>query len=322
MEYSVMNLHEDEEAFAELVEVTAETIGLPQIYVEKDYWVTKALKHLSESPHSKEVVFKGGTSLSKAYRLIDRFSEDIDLAIFAQDKSNSARKKLLKRIENAVTVGLTCLEDDARESKGSKYRKTVYRYPRSIDGSNFGQASPELLIEVNSFTNPEPFESIKLQTLIAEVLAKIDKTDLITQYSLEDFSINVLSVRRTLVEKILGVIKDSYNEEPAEKLSGRIRHLYDICLILKHDEYRDFIIGKDFKPLCNICIEDEESGFFGYSDCFDKPLVDAPLFSNFKDWYLSINSTYTGIFADLVYGDLPTMDEIEDALSFIKKNLK
>jgi len=133
-----MKLHEDNEVFSELVAVTAETIGLPQLYVEKDYWVTKALKYLSESPHVGEVVFKGGTSLSKAYRLIDRFSEDIDLAVFSGDKSDAARKKLLKGVEGAVTQGLTYLKEDARESKGSKYRKTVYQYPRTIDGGDFG----------------------------------------------------------------------------------------------------------------------------------------------------------------------------------------
>jgi len=93
-----MNLHEDQEAFSELVEVTAATIGLPQVYVEKDYWITKALKNLSTSPYFDEVVFKGGTSLSKAFRLIDRFSEDIDLAIFASDKSDGIRKKLLPSV--------------------------------------------------------------------------------------------------------------------------------------------------------------------------------------------------------------------------------
>jgi len=317
-----MNLHEDNEAFAELVEVTAASIGLPQVYVEKDYWVTKALKHLSESPHFDEVVFKGGTSLSKAYRLIDRFSEDIDLAIFAGDKSKGAKKRLLKSIESVTAQGLTYLKEDARESKGSNFRKTVYQYPRSIDGDNFGQASPELLVEINSFTNPEPFESRKLQTLIAEVLAQIKQSELISQYSLENFSINVLSVSRTLVEKMLGVIKDSYNEAPVAKLSDRIRHLYDICLILKHDEYRNFVTSDDFKSLCNICIEDEKAGFFAYSNCFDKALIDAPLFSKFKDWRQHLNTTYTGIFADLVYGDLPTMEDIEEALYFIKKNLE
>lgn len=316
-----MKLHEDKEAFSELVEVTAETIGLPQIYVEKDYWVTTALKYLSQSSYINDVVFKGGTSLSKAYRLIDRFSEDIDLAVFASDKSDSARKKLLKNIENTVAQGLSCLKNDVRESKGSKFRKTVYQYPRSIDGENFGQASSELLVEINSFTNPEPFESRKLQTLIAEVLAEKGRNDLIAQYALEDFSVNVLSVRRTLVEKMLGVIKDSYNEAPAAKLSDRIRHLYDICLILKHDEYRNFITGKDFKPLCELCIVDEKAGFLIDSDCFERSLIDAPLFSQFSDWRTSLNTTYTGTFSYLVYGELPTMDEIEHAINFIKENL-
>jgi len=154
MEYPLMKLHEDSEAFAELVGVTAETIGLPQLYVEKDYWVTKALKFLSESPHVDDVVFKGGTSLSKAYRLIDRFSEDIDLAIFAVDMGDSRRKRLLKGVEAAVNEGLAYLEGDERESKGSRFRKTVYQYPRSIEGGDFGQASSELLVEINAFTKP------------------------------------------------------------------------------------------------------------------------------------------------------------------------
>ena len=77
MEYQVMKLHEDPVVFSELITATAAHIGLPEIYVEKDYWVTKALKHLSESDFRDITVFKGGTSLSKAYRIIDRFSEDI-----------------------------------------------------------------------------------------------------------------------------------------------------------------------------------------------------------------------------------------------------
>jgi len=256
--------------------------------------------------------------------LQDRFSEDIDLAVHVGDASNTsdaARKKLLKGIEIVVTQGLTYLKEDARESKGSKYRKTVYQYPRSIDGGDFGQASPELLVEVNAFTQPEPFESRELQTLIAEVLIEKDEAALILKYELENFSINVLSVRRTLVEKMLGVIKDSYNDDPVSKLSDRIRHLYDICQILKHDEYRKFVASEDFKPLCELCIEDEKAGFFVYSNCLEHPLVDAPIFSEFGDWRASLGAIYTGVFSSLVYGELPTMNEIEETLSFIKENL-
>lgn len=314
-----MNLHEDNDVFLELIAVAAENIGLPQIYVEKDYWVTKALKKLSESKYAADVVFKGGTSLSKAYRLIDRFSEDIDLAVLVGDRNNSAQKKLIKGVESAASEGLVYLSGDERESKGSKYRKTVYQYPRSIDGSDFGQASPELLIEVNAFANPEPCETKELESFVAQVLDERGEQGLIAQYGLEVFSINVLSVRRTLVEKMLGVIKDSYHENATEELSGRIRHLYDICLILREDEHRKFIESDEFMPLCKACIADEEAGYFGSTECYQKPLSSAPVFSDFETFRVSLETTYKGVFSGLVYGELPEMDEIERALKFLKE---
>jgi predicted nucleotidyltransferase component of viral defense system len=55
--------------------------GLPSAAIEKDWWVTMALKAIFELPYSEHIVFKGGTSLSKGWNLIERFSEDIDLAL-------------------------------------------------------------------------------------------------------------------------------------------------------------------------------------------------------------------------------------------------
>ena len=132
----------------------------------------------------------------------------------------------------------------------------------------------------------------------------------------------MLSVRRTLVEKILGVIKDSYNDDPAAKLSDRIRHLYDIRMILSEDEHRQFVQSDEFNILCDLCIEDEKTGFFKNSDCFENPLVEAPLFSDFDTWRPSLEATYKGVFSELVYGELPAMDEISDALMFLHKHLK
>lgn len=317
-----MKLHEDREVFSELVAAAAEHIGLPEIYVEKDYWVTKALKHLSKSGYAKDAVFKGGTSLSKAYRLIDRFSEDIDLAIFAGGKSRNAQKKLIKNIEETVTQGLLTIEEDERIKKGEKYRKTVHQYPRLNDESDFGQASSDLLIEVNSFTTPEPCEEKELQTFIASALHDLRRPELIDEYELHSFKVLVLSVRRTLVEKILGVIKDSHADNPLEALSRRIRHLYDICLILKQKEHRDFVASDDFSVLCDACIEDERILFPKTARMFDIPLLDAPLFSRFTEWRPSLEVTYSGVFKDLVYRDLPDMQDIEDTLSFIGKNIK
>lgn len=61
-----MKLHENRDVFTEIIEITADEIGLPEIYIEKDYWVTLALNNLYLSRYANQVVFKGGTSLSKA----------------------------------------------------------------------------------------------------------------------------------------------------------------------------------------------------------------------------------------------------------------
>jgi hypothetical protein len=65
VEYPIMNLSEDTDVFAEMVEMAAQDFGLPQVYIEKDYWVTKALLQLSESPEAERVVFKGGLPFPK-----------------------------------------------------------------------------------------------------------------------------------------------------------------------------------------------------------------------------------------------------------------
>ncbi len=69
-----MNLHENPSLFKEAVRFTAEQMGILDIYVEKDYWVTKALSLIFSATIGTEVVFKGGTALSKCYGLIERFS--------------------------------------------------------------------------------------------------------------------------------------------------------------------------------------------------------------------------------------------------------
>lgn len=217
--------------------------------------------------------------------------------------------------------GLTELTDDPRISKGSKYRKTVYKYPRTVEGDQFGHASPELLIEVNSFTHPDPNERRGIQTLIAETLVAKDRAELISQFELEGFYVNVLSVRRTLVEKMLGVIKDSYNENPVGRLSNRIRHLYDICLILRHKEYKAFVQSAEFISLCKVCIADEEAVFIKSPNIFEKSLSDAPLFSEFSNWRPALEATYNNDFAQLVFGEMPEMDEIVNTIRFLKENL-
>lgn len=76
-----MNLHNDRNSFSAAIQAASDKLEILPVFIEKDYWITIVLKRLSESKFSDRVVFKGGTSLSKGYKLIDRFSEDIDIAV-------------------------------------------------------------------------------------------------------------------------------------------------------------------------------------------------------------------------------------------------
>ena len=318
-----MKLHKDKDVFTTYISSASQYMELPEVYIEKDYWVTRSLKQLSESGVGEQVVFKGGTSLSKAHKLIHRFSEDIDLAAKADGLGDAKRKTLLKSIESIANKGLELLPDDERQSKRSKFRKTVYRYPRDIGEGDYGQASPELLLEVNTFTHPEPCERMTIQTMIADMLVSEGRQDLVDEFGLGAFELNVLSVHRTLIEKLLGLIKDSYSDDPVERLNNRIRHLYDICMILRDSENRNFVCSENFPVLCQNCIADEiESWDEQQTECLKQPLQAAPLFSQFDEWWPKMETTYKGVFADLVYGELPEVAEIKDTLSFLHNELR
>ena len=91
-----MNLHHDREAFEELIIGAANELMIPTNIVEKDYYVTMVLKSLAGKV--EDMVFKGGTSLTKCYQLLERFSEDIDISYTAESGTpGEARKKQLEK---------------------------------------------------------------------------------------------------------------------------------------------------------------------------------------------------------------------------------
>lgn len=85
-----MYLHNDKTLFEEVINEANARTGIAQSIIEKDYYVTMILKFLAK--HNPDIVFKGGTSLSKCFHLIDRFSEDIDIT-FSAHIGEARRKK-------------------------------------------------------------------------------------------------------------------------------------------------------------------------------------------------------------------------------------
>lgn len=165
-----MNLHHDREAFAELMIGAANELAIPTAIIEKDYYVTIALKRLSD--RIDDMVFKGGTSLTKCYQLLNRFSEDIDLSYTAESGvPGEARKRKLKR---AVVEVMEELEFPILNIENTRSRRNYNCY-RAIYPSIFEHAGilkPELVVETYIALLPFPTTKRKVDNYIYRFLKK------------------------------------------------------------------------------------------------------------------------------------------------------
>ena len=168
---NIMNLHKNDKSFQDAIRAASDHLRIRDIFVEKDYWVTFLLRRLSLSENSENVVFKGGSSLSKVYKLIDRFSEDVDLAILKKEgQSKNKVGKLIRSIQKELTEGFKEMYLKGVTSQKKNFRKTAYDYDRIIDSdsdSNSG-IKEKLILEINSFADPVPFEKKSVNSLIAQ----------------------------------------------------------------------------------------------------------------------------------------------------------
>ncbi len=217
-------LHGDEELFSQVVLRTSESLNIRPEIVEKDYYVTLLLKEIySLMP---EIVFKGGTSLSKCYHLIKRFSEDIDLGIEAGASiTESGRKRIkevmLKAIEKAG------LELDNADSVKSRY--TYNRYIVNIPNSNDSPfLKDKILIETAVYQKSFPTKLMEATSLVYDYLSQNGFGDFIEQYELKPVMLKVQAAERTLVDKLYA-LADYYLEGT---LAEHSRHIYDIYKLL------------------------------------------------------------------------------------------
>lgn len=316
-----MTLHTDQALFEELITRTSEQLGIPEVYIEKDYWVTMVLRSLSQLDEAlrEKVVFKGGTSLSKAHKLVERFSEDIDLAVVADGLSGHRTKKLLKEIERALTgEPFEELPDHPQMGKGSEIRKSVHLYPQFIEG-DFGDALNVIILELNTFAHPAPNSLQTIHTYIYEFLSERGADELIAKYGLEAFEVPVLNVERTLCEKISAIARASY--EGDAELERKIRHLYDIHLLLQQQELRDFLVSSDFNEMIAIVKEDDTDNKQFNDDWAAKPLAEAPIFDDPSEIISRLDTYYHHTFKSLVYGDLPDIQDVEKSILLVKGRL-
>lgn len=232
---------------AMLQQTEAQCYGINQAAIEKDWWVTIVLKALFQTDCSASLIFKGGTSLSKAFGIIERFSEDIDLAIShtffgiekaSKNQRDKLRKAARKYIHETISAQLdarlrdmgvagyrienvTHIQDASGEwhpVDSDKDPTVIMLNYTSVVEETIGYVSPHVKIEVSCLSMDEPTEERKICSLIGESFEGEDDGT--------NCKVKTVLPTRTFLEKMFLLAEEFQKEKPR---SARMsRHLYDL----------------------------------------------------------------------------------------------
>jgi hypothetical protein len=243
-----------------VLEQAATKVGLPVESVEKDLWVTAVLECVFSLPYANKFVFKGGTSLSKVWNCIERFSEDIDFVVdrsqFGLEGDLTVRqiKKLRKEASLFVKDQVTAdLKDELKSSGLSKWCEVeseedgegdkTYPEPRKIFVKytpllpiTVGYVKPEVMLEIGSRSLLEPFEYRKVDSLVSRATGM----DTLTH----EVNIPTAVPEKTFLEKAF-LLHELFSTDAGTRVDRKSRHLYDLERMMDCDFAKSAITNDD-----------------------------------------------------------------------------
>lgn len=302
-----MNLHHDIKLFTQTLRAASQQLNIKLEFVEKDYWITLVLSRLAKSKYVDDSVFKGGTSLSKGYNLIERFSEDVDFAIINdKGKTGNEIKTIIRIIEKEITPDLKELQLDGVTSKGSRFRKSVFEYaPSEKDNAN-----NRLIVEINSFANPFTYQRLNIRSMVFDFLMQTGNEQYIEQYNLHPFEVNVLSKEQTLLEKMVSLIRFSFKVNTVESISEKIRHFYDLYYLMKHSECAEFVASDSFKKQFDTILQHDREIFEEPPGWQTKSISESPLVNDFSNLWQPLKEKYQTELSALAYRTIPDEKDV------------
>ena len=222
-----MNWYREYQAeWKEIIETVARELGRSEQMVEKDTIQSMFLYELAKS--ELPFVFKGGTSLSKAYNLIDRFSEDIDLSMNRRPTQSERVKSKELIIDITENLGLLLSNPEDIKSRYD-YNKYVFKYD-----SLFSVIPLEIIIETSYYQSVYPVDKHVVGSFVGRFC--LDRNIVLpVPFEAAEVMMNVQSVERTFVDKVFAV-----SDYKIQNMQDRdSRHLYDICKLLREVELNE-----------------------------------------------------------------------------------
>ncbi|MEI2822832.1 MAG: nucleotidyl transferase AbiEii/AbiGii toxin family protein [Chitinophagaceae bacterium] len=309
---------------------TAEQSNLSTVAIEKDWWVVQTLSIIFSMKYANVLIFKGGTSLSKGWNLIQRFSEDIDLALdreflgYTGELTKGDIKKLRRKSYQFITEVFTeelknKFSELGFENVLVKYREVenhdqdpliieIY-YPTLTNKDSY--LKPAVLVEVGSRSLKEPFTQRSFGTIVSEVFTNRPFAD-------KAITIPVVNPERTFLEKIFLLHEEFQKSQDKIRVERLSRHLYDIEK-LSQTEYADIALHDT--DLYNTIVKHREkftpiSGI-DYTNHSPDKINFIPPDTILKDW----QQDYEIMAQTMIYDNPLPFDELIKRLTELQKRI-
>lgn len=229
-------MHKSTQDFYDTILILADRLNTSPAIIEKDYYVTMFLSALSKKVPN--LLFKGGTSLSKCFKIIKRFSEDIDITLDMQNQTQSNKKNLkIKIIEVCKELGFELLNEKDILSRRD-YNKYEIKYPISFNDIGIKQY---LLIETVFMVKSYPAETKLATSMIYDFWKDNNDEFAIKKYEMYPFEIRVQTLERTFIDKVFALC----DYVVSNNTEGHSRHIYDIYKLLEivelNDKLKEFV---------------------------------------------------------------------------------
>jgi predicted nucleotidyltransferase component of viral defense system len=308
--------------------------GMKPFAVEKDWWVSRSLETIFQMPIAKHLVFKGGTSLSKAWKLINRFSEDIDLAIdsdfFFKSEKGWTRDEITRLRKAAGKYSTGAFFEDLKIEllkKGFKHLEFKVvdngdsdQDPRILEIHYQNVIKPEseyllpkVQIEVSCRSLREPFSVRSFGALVDEFYADKDFAEPL-------FEVPTVNSERTFLEKLFLLHEEFHRPLEKMRVDRLSRHLYDIYHLTKAGVGEKAINDKDlYETIVAHRYKFSRIGAVNYNLHNPKTLNPIPPGNAIVEW----EADYTKMTEDMIYEEnKPSFEDLINNLMEIMKQLK